>query len=202
MIIISPMRYNSLVTREHINSCLSQIENEQQKTDFIRTMLKLDIRVGLIKGEEESYYKIWIIRKDTNKKVCITDYYHKKGDTIASPLLEDVLYTIREIADVPDTFEEYCEWWIPERHIEDYEYNLRRARRFKTILDLDEIESIPYLLSKNSERVKNFEPIDRDSLKEIHDGLVNRHEKLGFTIIRLRNISEYVRLQDLINTAK
>ena len=52
-----------MVTREHINSCLSQIENEQQKTDFLRTMLKLDIRVGLIKGEEEK-----LLQNMDNKK--------------------------------------------------------------------------------------------------------------------------------------
>ncbi|HZL23717.1 MAG TPA: hypothetical protein VFC05_10350 [Nitrososphaeraceae archaeon] len=71
------LEYKSLVTKETIGYYLSKIKDEQEKADFINTVLKFDIRIStkpVIRGDE-FYYKIWIWRRGTNKRAHIKQYY-------------------------------------------------------------------------------------------------------------------------------
>jgi hypothetical protein len=71
------LKYKSLVTKETIDYYLSIIKDEREKTEFLNTVLKFDIRISIkpvIKGEE-FYYKIWILKRGTKKKAHIKEYY-------------------------------------------------------------------------------------------------------------------------------
>ena len=135
------------MTSSNIESCLSEIKAEQEKRDFLRLMLKLDIRIGFVKGDKGNYYKIWIIRKDNKKKVYIKDHYHKAGSAIAQPTLQDILDTIREIVDVPKSYKKYCSVWFPKPDKDEYLDALSRANRFKDVLNREDIKSIVASLS-------------------------------------------------------
>jgi len=67
----------------------------KSKKQFVALMLKLDIRLKLIKGSEENYYKIRVIRKDRGKRTYYTDYHRDLEDGIAKPTLKEILNTLR-----------------------------------------------------------------------------------------------------------
>ena len=76
------LKYKSLVTKETIDYYLSIIkdEDENEKKDFLSTISKFDIRISTspsIKGLE-FYYKIWILKRGTNKRAYIKQYYPLK----------------------------------------------------------------------------------------------------------------------------
>ena len=114
--------YKSLVTKETIDYHLSKIKDDddkKQKKDLLSTISKFDIRISTkpVIKDDEFYYKIWILRRGTKKKIHVKQYYHlsllNKKSNSSSPLsLSEILEMVRMNADVPDDFEEYCESWF------------------------------------------------------------------------------------------
>ena len=67
------LEYKSLVTNETLNYYLSIIKDKRKKKDFINIKSKFDIRIStkpVIRGDE-FYYKIWILRRGTKKKLIL-----------------------------------------------------------------------------------------------------------------------------------
>src|SRR5688500_15981982 len=114
------LKYKSLIKKENIDYYLSIIKDESTKKNFINIVSKFDVRISIkpmIKGKE-FYYKIWILRKGTKKKVHIKQYYSlkllkEKTKLHSTPLtLAEILDMVKINAAVPDDFEEYCEAWF------------------------------------------------------------------------------------------
>ena len=187
------------MTRSNIESCLSEIKAEQEKRDFLRLMLKLDIRIGFVKGDKGNYYKIWIMRKDNKKKVYIKDHYHKAGSAIAQPTLQDILNTIREIVDVPKSYKKYCSVWFPKPDKDKYLDALSRANRFKDVLNREDIKSIPYFQksSNTPEKVSESDPDLKEMIEYFGKYEIERYKNSGLTTIRVRKQGEYNYLMDL-----
>lgn len=199
------LKYQSLMTSSNIASCLAEME-EKQKPQFLALMLKLDIKIGLIKGDYENYYKIWILRKDRKKKVFITDYHHKPGSATVEPRLQDILATLRDIVDVPKTYEEYCMEWFPQPLKEDHLEALEGANRFEGVLDRSDVKSIPLFKRPHDPQGAVLEQEIDDSVKELIQNFkaseIKRYVNTGFTTIRLHKLSEYNYLLDLCDNIK
>jgi len=123
------LKYKSLVTKETIDYYLSVIKNENVKKNFQSTISKFDIRITtepIIKGLE-FYCKIWTLKRGTKKRAHIKQYYPLKlidDDSFKTiPLsLRDILSMIRLNADVPDDFEEYCEYGLEMHQMRRIEF--------------------------------------------------------------------------------
>ena len=191
-------KYQSLMTSSNISSCLSQTDGEQEKKDFLSLMLKLDIKISLIKGDKEYYYKIWILRKDRKKKVYIKDYYHAHGRVVPEPTLQDILNIITMIIDVPESYEEYCMENFPKPLKEDHLDALSHANRFKGILDKNEINSIPNFQITDNEVDDDLKDdiTVNEAIEYFNENRIKRYRELGFTTIHLRELSEYNYLLD------
>ncbi len=207
------LEYKSLVTKETIDYYLSIIKDEDEKEDFLSTVSKFDIRIStepVIKWPE-FYYKIWILKRGTNKRAHIKQYYPLKlidDDRFKTiPLnLRDILDMIRLNADVPDDFEEYCAITFrdctDEKNRIDYVLDLWRAKRFKKFITKEGIRSIPFLPSEDEKENKYIEEEEVDGETEISLDLNNKYiltQILGYSLIFLNDKKEYDKLADLQN---
>jgi hypothetical protein len=205
------LKYKSLVTKEIIDYYLSKIKDKDEKTDFISTVSKFDIRITTspVIKDNEFYYKIWILRRHTKKKAQIKQYYplkllkEERFKTI--PLsLKDILSMIRLNADVPDDFEEYCAIGFrdasDEKNRIGYVLDLSRAKRFKKFITKEEIRSIPFLPNDNDEKDEDIK--EDDKKPDLSLDLNNKYilKILGYTIIFLNDKKEYDKLTDLQDT--
>lgn len=193
------------MTSSNIASCLEGIGNEELKKNFVTLMLKLDIRLELIKCSKERYFKIWVIRKDRNKRTYFTDFYRNSRDKF-KPSLKDVLNSIKFIVDVPEKYNEYRVQWFPEPSKKEHVKALKLASLFKGILDKTDVKNIPHF-EGTSKDGKIYEDahfhaacqklLERYS-KAMNEKEITRCKKLGFTTIRLDKIFEYNYLLDLL----
>ena len=199
------LKYRSLVTKENIEYYLSIIEDESTKRDLIRTASIIDVRIStkpVIKGNE-FFYKIWVIRRGTKKKVHIKQYYSikllkKKTKLLSSLTLAQIFEMIRITTDVPDDFEEYCEMWFrdPSDRICRFDYlqDLKRAERFKKFLTEEEIRSIPSFLNDytTNKKDKDIEILDLNDESNL--------KLLNYSVIHLNDKREYDKLTELKDT--
>lgn len=145
------LKYKSLITKSNIDHCLSFARQEDESKALLRLLSKLDIRLSncyLVGRDFE--YKIWIIQKFSKKRVYILEDYAEKCHKIVEPTLADVIERIRDILDVPDSFEEYCDTVIGADKdnlldMRDYKEYRKRADRLSKVLTKKEITSIPVL---------------------------------------------------------
>lgn len=202
------LEYKSLITKENTNYYLSIIKDYKQKNNFMQILLKFDIRIStkpVIKGDE-FYYKIWILRRDTKKKIHIKQYYHlsllnEKSNLLTPLSLSEILDMIGTTADVPDDFEEYCESWFLDPSDEicriDYLADVRRANRYKDFFSKEEIKDI-LSLSIDDDRAENIE--DKKLKSFIDFDNEEFLKSLSYSIIYLNNNKEYDNLTDLQDT--
>lgn len=196
------LKYKSLVTRENIENILSRIEGRQQvKSNLINLLFKIDIRIStepVIAGNE-FYYKIWILRKGTYNRAHIKDYYSLEllKEKSQSPIsLAEILEMVRINADVSDDFEEYCEMRFQDPSDAsgriDYLDDLKRAKRFKKFLSLDDVRSMSFSFVTDNFNNNSEKDIDMDNESDL--------KLLGYSIISLNDKKEYDKLVDLHNT--
>jgi len=187
------------------------MDDEDSKKQFVALMLKLDIRLKLLKSDQENYYKIWVIRKDVGKRAYYTDYHRDIKDTIPEqPSLQEVLNMLRLLIDVPKSFREYRMQrglsGLKEDHIRDLEF----ANRFKGVLDRLDVRALPHFSKnlKNLTQSKNMYGNDdhKDVFlnkverfeKKMLANKIRRYRKLGYTTIRISAV-EYRYLVDLFD---
>ena len=67
---MSQQRYQSLVTKENTDYCLSKLKDEDEKKDFLNVVSIVDIRIDPkhIIEENEVCYKIWIWDRNTKRR--------------------------------------------------------------------------------------------------------------------------------------
>jgi hypothetical protein len=67
---MSQQKYQSLVTKENIDYCLSKLKDEDEKKDFLNVVSIVDIRIDPkpIIEEKEVCYKIWIWDRNTKRR--------------------------------------------------------------------------------------------------------------------------------------
>ena len=101
------------------------MQDENERKGLLRLLSKLDIRLSNpYKVGRHFEYKIWIIHKFSRKRVYILD----NQDELT---LADVIEIIRNIVDVPDSFEEYCDTVVgadEDDEIDRYDYEDYRKR--------------------------------------------------------------------------
>ena len=210
------LKYKSLVTKENVESIVLKLEDEQLQKDFVNTMSKIDIRIAIqpIKRKDVYYYKIWVSKKGTKEKAQIKKYYNKKSDINKEDevSLLDILISIRMQAEVQDDFEEYCEMISldPEDKScrEEYLIHLKKAKRFKKFLSMEEIRSFPMPYDYKDYSEKKKEDL---GICEICDNYGNVIEEIdmndkenpkvweifGYEIISLNDKKEYDKMVDL-----
>ena len=103
---------------------------------------------------------------------------------------------IRNIVDVPDSFEEYCHTVVgadedDEIDIYDYEDYRKRTDRLTRVVTREDITSIPELRTLPEPKVldENDEE-DRDQIDAISKHSLRRAQKRGAAIIHVDNVQD------------
>jgi hypothetical protein len=142
----------------------------------------------------EFEYKIWITNKFSRKRAYILD----KQDELT---LADVIEIIRNIVDVPNSFEEYCDTVVgadEDNEIDRYDYEdySKRADRLRRVVTKKDIISIP-LMEDSAEDESIDEEADeyRDFIQKVREHNLSRAQKRGDIIIHVK-LQDYNRLQD------
>lgn len=205
------LKYKSLMTTDNIDHCLSYIREEDQKKKLLGLLSKLDINISsLIQTGNETGYKIWIVQKFNKKRVyIIQDDFHDPSKDAESELnLADVIEIIREIVDIPDSFEEYCDTVVgadEDNPIDrsDYEDYRKRADRLAKVVTKEEISSIPDLrIFPESKFIDKKDEENKDLIDAIKKHNLRRAQKHGVAIIRVDNLYDNNRLVDYVNSLR
>lgn len=175
------------------------------RVKLIRLLSKLEIRLSEPYNIGHGFeYKIWIIQKFTKNRVYILENHFQNVELS----LADVMEIIRNIVDVPDSFEEYCNMVVgadEDNPIdrEDYKDYRKRADRLSKVVTKKEIISIPVLRTLPEPKViDENDAEDRDLIAAISQHNLNRAQKRGMVIIHLDNIYDYNRWQDYLKTIR
>ena len=187
--------FKSLITKDNIDNCLSFIQDDNERKGLLRLLSKLDIRLSNpYKVGRHVEYKIWIINKFSRKRVYILD----NQDELT---LADVIEIIRNIVDVPDSFEEYCDTVVgadEDDKIDRYDYEdyRKRADRLTRVVTRKDITSIPELRTLPEPKVldENDEE-DRDLINAISKHSLRRAQKSGAAIIHVDNVQDHDTIQ-------
>ena len=121
---MSQQKYQSLVTKENIDHCLSKLKDEDEKEDFMNVVSKVDIRIAtkpVIEGDELCY-QIWISERNTKRRkyfeLCRLEFL--KGEKMQTiPNLIDILNALRRWLDTPDEFRD-CYEVLPKESANEY----------------------------------------------------------------------------------
>lgn len=169
---------------------------------------KLDIKISnLIKTGDELEYKIWIIHKFNKKRVYITENHLPKfPEAVEFKLnLADVIEIIRDILDIPDSFEEYCDTVVgadEDNPIDrsDYQEYRKRADRITKVVTKKEITSIPFLrIFPEAKFIDEKDEEEKDLRDKIKKHNLRRAQKHSSAVIRVDNLYDYNKLQDYGN---
>ena len=171
------------------------MQDDNERKGLLRLLSKLDIRLSNpYKAGRYFEYKIWIIHKFSRKRVYILD----NQDDLT---LADVIEIIRNIVDVPDSFEEYCDTVVgadEDDEIDRYDYEdyRKRADRLTRVVTREDINSIPELRTLPEPKVldENDEE-DRDLMVAISKHNLHRAQKSGVAIIHVDNVQDHGTLQ-------
>ena len=171
------------------------MQDDNERKGLLRLLSKLDIRLSNpYKVGRHFEYKIWIINKFSRKRVYILD----NQDELT---LADVIEIIRNIVDVPDSFEEYCDTVVgadEDDKIDRYDYEdyRKRADRLTRVVTRKDITSIPELRTLPEPKVldENDEE-DRDLINAISKHSLRRAQKSGAAIIHVDNVQDHDTIQ-------
>jgi hypothetical protein len=146
-------------------------------------------------------YKICIIQKFTRRRVYVRENHFEKFPKIVELTLAYVLEIIRDIVNVPDSFEEYCDTRIgadEDNPVDrsDYEDYRKRADRLSKVVTKNEIMSIPVMrVLPEPEIIDN-----KELLEQIKKHTARRAQKKhGATVVNVNDPYEYNRLQEYHN---
>jgi hypothetical protein len=201
--------YKSLLTKENIDHCLSFTHDEGERKELLILLSKLDIRLSNpYKVGHDFEYKIWIIQNFSKKRVYILENHFETFPKIVDLTLADVMEILRDILNVPDSFEEYCDTVVgadEDNPVDrsDYEDYRKSADRLSKVLTKKEITSIPVLkvlpepvfINKQDEK-------NKDLIHEVREHTLRRAQKRGAAIIHVDNVQDYNRLQDYLKSIR
>lgn len=173
------------------------MRNEDQRKKLLRLLSKLDVRLSnpyMVGSDFE--YKIRIIHKFSKRRVYILENHFQKFPEKVELTLADVIEIIRDIIDVPDSFEEYCDTVIgadEDNEIDriDYEDYREGADRLTRVVTKKEITSIPVL----RELPEAGFITEQDVIEKIKEHNLRRAQKNGIPIIRV-DVEDHDKLVD------
>lgn len=137
---MTQQKYQTLVTKENIDYCLSKLKDEDEKKDFMDVISKVDIKIdtkpGIAKpviGGREICYNIFIRDRNTKQRKYfqICTLWFLKGEKIETipPNLIDILNEIRRWLDQPDAFRN-CYEVLPKESTNEYSMRPIDWKRF------------------------------------------------------------------------
>jgi hypothetical protein len=170
---------------------------------------KLDIKISNpIKAGNDVEYKIWIIQKFNKERVYIIQNHFQKFPKAleGEPSLADVIEMVREIIDVPESFEEYCDIVVGANEDDpidriDYQDYRKRADRLSKGVTKREITSIPVLrILPEGEFIDEKDEENKDLIDEIKKHNLRRVQSHRINIVRVSNLYDNNRLEDYVNS--